>query len=114
MDFRRESTRRSKDFITTRSQGDWSVVIKSTGPLDDGGGLEVSNEALKMSANAGDSWSAQCFKVDGETESGPAVDLPLLDDERVDSGVGGCEGPAVEVEVELAGRGWGSLSALLH
>ena len=31
---------------------------------------QVSSELLKMSLNTGDSRSAQCFKVDGETVSG--------------------------------------------
>ena len=26
-----------------------------------------------MSVNTGDSWSVQCFRADGETESGPAT-----------------------------------------
>ena len=32
-----------------------------------------SSEALKMLVNTGASWSAQCFRADGETESGPAA-----------------------------------------
>ena len=41
--------------------------------LKQSGTWQVSREMLKMSVNTGDSWSAQCFRVDGETESGPAV-----------------------------------------
>jgi len=37
------------------------------------GTWHVSREVLKMSVNTGDSWSAQCFRVEGETESGPAA-----------------------------------------
>lgn len=34
---------------------------------------DISSEVLKISVNTRDSWSAQCFRVDGETESGPAA-----------------------------------------
>lgn len=37
------------------------------------GTWHVSSEVLKMWVNTGDSRSAQCFKVDGETESGAAA-----------------------------------------
>lgn len=41
--------------------------------LKQAGTWHISKEVLKISVNTGDSWSAQCFKVDGETESGPAA-----------------------------------------
>ena len=41
--------------------------------LKQAGTWRVSSEVLKMSVNTRDSWSAQCFKVEGETESGVAA-----------------------------------------
>jgi len=78
------STRRSKDFIITEVR---ATGLKSLSPVDCGflgtglivevlkqaGTWHVSSEVLKMSVNTGDSWSEQCFKVDGETDSAPAA-----------------------------------------
>lgn len=36
--------------------------------LKQAGTSHVSSEVLKMFVNTGDSWSAQCFSVEGETE----------------------------------------------
>ena len=41
--------------------------------LKQAGMWHVSSEVLNMSVNTRDSWSAQCFRVEGETESGPAA-----------------------------------------
>ena len=41
--------------------------------LKTAGTWHVSREVLNMLVNTGDSWSAQCFRVGGETESGPAA-----------------------------------------
>ncbi len=37
------------------------------------GTWHFSKEVLKISVSTGDSWSAQYFRMDGETESGPAA-----------------------------------------
>ena len=37
------------------------------------GTWHVSREVLKMVVNTGDNWSAQCLRVAGNTESGPAA-----------------------------------------
>ena len=37
--------------------------------LKQAGTWHVSSEVLEMSVNTGDSWSAQCFRVGGETEA---------------------------------------------
>lgn len=42
-------------------------AVKQTGTR------HVSSEAVNISVNTRDSWSAQCFVVEGDTESGPAV-----------------------------------------
>ena len=42
-------------------------VLKQAGTWHD------FSEELKMSVNTGDSCSAQCFRMDGETESGPVA-----------------------------------------
>ena len=84
MDLRCACTRHSKDFITTevRATGLLSLSPVGLGFLGTGMMLEdlktagtwhVSREILKMFVNTGDSWSAQCFGVAGETESGQAT-----------------------------------------
>lgn len=67
-----------------RGYGDGSVFIKASesyflgdrndcGSLKTGWHSDLFSEVLKMSVNTGDRRSAQCFRVDGKTESGPAA-----------------------------------------
>ena len=41
--------------------------------LKQAGSLQVSRDVLKIPVNTGDNWSAQCFRVAGETASGSAA-----------------------------------------
>ena len=63
--------------------------------LKQAGTMHSTSEVLKMSLNTGDSWSAQCLRVERKTESGPVgllslerfVNVFLQDEERCDGGV---------------------------
>ncbi len=108
--------------------------------LKQAGTCYVSTEVLKMSMNTGDSWSAQCFRVDGETESVPAalrgfclLKIPLTSVSKMENGFtvgwgqgasevwscGEVQAPAGVGEVELKACNWwiesrGMVSGLSH